>query len=221
MKPQNNVQVYIKAEGETFQFPVNPFSVSQDGGKKYETFDITYRGEIDFPSKKAKKIKTLTMDIMFPAEYEPYCNYEAIPKPSEIMKKIEKWSNLDKPIRLIITGYGFNELVHLADYPETETGDEQGDRRVDLGFRIVNSDNESTSTVEVKKKDSPSPKLKPRQQPEQKKIEVVKKGDSLWKLSKKIYGDGSQFNKIYAANKDIIGNDPGKIKPGQKLIIPA
>jgi uncharacterized protein YraI len=49
---------------------------------------------------------------------------------------------------------------------------------------------------------------------------TVVKGDSLWKISKKIYSDGSKWRKIYDANKKTIGSNPDIIKAGMKLVIP-
>jgi nucleoid-associated protein YgaU len=48
---------------------------------------------------------------------------------------------------------------------------------------------------------------------------TVVKGDSLWAIAKKFYGDGSKYTKIASANKDKIKN-PSLIYPGQKLVIP-
>ena len=48
--------------------------------------------------------------------------------------------------------------------------------------------------------------------------EVVS-GDSLSKIAKREYGNASEWNRIYEANRDIL-NDPNKIYPGQKLKIP-
>lgn len=48
----------------------------------------------------------------------------------------------------------------------------------------------------------------------------VVKGDSLWKISKKAYGNGSLYMKIFNANKKIL-KDPSKIYVGQILMIPA
>lgn len=50
---------------------------------------------------------------------------------------------------------------------------------------------------------------------------TVKKGDNLWNIAKKYYGDGSQWRKIYDANRDVIGGNPNLIYPGQTYIIPA
>lgn len=49
---------------------------------------------------------------------------------------------------------------------------------------------------------------------------TVVSGDCLWNIAKKYYGDGSQYTKIYEANKGTIGSNPNLIKPGQKLVIP-
>lgn len=48
---------------------------------------------------------------------------------------------------------------------------------------------------------------------------TVKKGDTLWAIAEKIYGDGSKFKKIFEANRPML-SDPDKIYPGQTLRIP-
>ena len=48
--------------------------------------------------------------------------------------------------------------------------------------------------------------------------EVVS-GDTLWKIAKQYYGDGSLYMEIFKANQDVL-SDPDKIKVGQKLRIP-
>ena len=49
---------------------------------------------------------------------------------------------------------------------------------------------------------------------------TVKSGDSLSKIAKHFYGDGSKWHRIYEANRDKIKN-PDLIHPGQELTIPA
>ena len=48
---------------------------------------------------------------------------------------------------------------------------------------------------------------------------VVKKGDSLWRIAGKVYGNPLKWPRIYRANKDKITN-PNKIYPNQVLTIP-
>lgn len=48
---------------------------------------------------------------------------------------------------------------------------------------------------------------------------TVKSGDTLWKISQEMYGNGSKYMKIFEANRPMLEN-PDKIFPGQELKIP-
>lgn len=48
---------------------------------------------------------------------------------------------------------------------------------------------------------------------------VIVKGDTLWKIAEKAYGNGSKYTAIVDANKEVI-KDADKIFPGQKIRIP-
>ena len=52
-----------------------------------------------------------------------------------------------------------------------------------------------------------------------KRYHTVKKGDTLWAIAKKYYGNGAQFMKIFNANKGTIKN-ANLIYVGQKIVIP-
>lgn len=48
---------------------------------------------------------------------------------------------------------------------------------------------------------------------------TVKKGQTLWGIASKHYGNGAKYKTIYEANRPML-SDPGKIYPGQVLRIP-
>jgi len=48
---------------------------------------------------------------------------------------------------------------------------------------------------------------------------TVKSGDTLSKIAQQFYGNASQYNKIFEANRDKLSN-PDKIQVGQELVIP-
>jgi nucleoid-associated protein YgaU len=48
---------------------------------------------------------------------------------------------------------------------------------------------------------------------------TIEKGDTLWKVAEKAYGNGATYQKIFEANREVI-KDPDKIFPGQKIRIP-
>ena len=49
---------------------------------------------------------------------------------------------------------------------------------------------------------------------------TVQPGDSLSKIAKQFYGNASEYNKIFEANRDQLSN-PDKIQAGQELVIPS
>ena len=50
---------------------------------------------------------------------------------------------------------------------------------------------------------------------------TVAKGDTLSHIAKEYYGKAGKWHAIYDANRDVIGDNPDKIHPGQVLKIPA
>ena len=48
---------------------------------------------------------------------------------------------------------------------------------------------------------------------------IIRRGDTLWQISRRIYGRGVRYTTIYLANEDQI-NDPNRIVPGQVFGVP-
>lgn len=75
-------------------------------------------------------------------------------------------------------------------------------------------------TVRLKEKIKPPKPLRPKQTEEQVqgRIYTIQRGDNLWNISKKFYGNGIDYHKILKANPQI--TDPNYIYPGQTITIP-
>ncbi|MDO5505217.1 MAG: LysM peptidoglycan-binding domain-containing protein [Pseudoxanthomonas suwonensis] len=50
---------------------------------------------------------------------------------------------------------------------------------------------------------------------------TVRSGDTLSAIAQQHLGSASKWRAIYDANRELIGDDPDKIHPGQQLTIPA
>ena len=57
------------------------------------------------------------------------------------------------------------------------------------------------------------------EQTEEVEFYTIEKGNTLWGIAKKFYGNGSKYTQIFEANKEVI-KDPDRIFPGQKIRIP-
>jgi nucleoid-associated protein YgaU len=49
---------------------------------------------------------------------------------------------------------------------------------------------------------------------------VVKSGDNLWNISKSHLGDATKWGDVYKLNHEVIGANPGLIRPGTELTLP-
>lgn len=89
--------------------------------------------------------------------------------------------------------------------------------RTDVGSSL-----KSTTTTKDKQpvqKTEPSPKSPAKSGETAQRTYTVKKGDCLWNIAKKFYGNGAAYTKIYDANTKKIA-DPHWIYPGQVFVIP-
>ena len=48
---------------------------------------------------------------------------------------------------------------------------------------------------------------------------IIRRGDSLWRISRRVYGRGTRYSTIYLANQAQI-RDPDRIWPGQVFKVP-
>lgn len=154
------MDVYIVDESKnyTFHFPVNPLEkLSIERNRKFTTVDILDFGEVDILDK-GQKITEVAFQTLFPAEYDSsFCRYVDIPTPESAIKLFEYWLNVENPLRLIITDFGFNGLVSLAKFIPEERAGEPGDKYVDVTFRefreakigIYQSSVSSSSTAQL------------------------------------------------------------------------
>lgn len=122
--------------------------------------------------------------------------------------------------------YDTNIKVALEDYTITDTTDEGFDTKVKIKLKQYREYSTKTVKVTIKQYKPPvvtrtvttnntATATKPSGQ-----NYTVKRGDCLWNIAKKFYGNGSKYTTIYNANRNKIKN-PNLIYPGQVLWIPA
>lgn len=206
-------------KGKSFWFPVNPEEVNISRDKGMETVTLLSSGEFDLP--QGEKVKEISFSSFFPQQYdEGYCRYMNIPDPMEAMNQLNLFLLSKTPLRFMITGTGVNVPVWVTSHKTTLRGGETGDVYFDLTLRTwrelkvgkiaAASKGGSSGTAARNRADlKTSPKTY-----------TVKSGDSLSKIAKLELGSSARWNEIYKLNKTVIGKDPNRIKPGQKLVMP-
>ncbi|MCC5828202.1 MAG: LysM peptidoglycan-binding domain-containing protein [Phycisphaeraceae bacterium] len=49
---------------------------------------------------------------------------------------------------------------------------------------------------------------------------TVAEGDNLWKIAEQYYGEGGNYQRIFEANRVLLGDNPNNLRVGQVLVIP-
>lgn len=207
---------------ERLRLPVLPASIDIANESKNESVDISGLGEVtvlqDDPAK------TVQFSSFLPANTSTLTEYSNPPKPWDAIKQIEKWKSSKEPLRFLITGTSFNIPVSVDSFKYGEEGGSVGDITYDITLKEFEFVSVRKIKVKVpKKKSRPSSKSKG-------KTHRVKKGDTLWDLAKRYYGNSLKWRKIWndpSNKKMMIKRDsrnrrmPGHwIFPGQVLKIP-
>ena len=85
--------------------------------------------------------------------------------------------------------------------------------------QLTDAEKKKLTTPKKKPPKKQQPTKRPANKPPSPRTYTVKRGDCLWNIAKKFYGNGAQYTKIYNANRGKIKN-PNLIYPGQVLTIP-
>ncbi|WJQ07659.1 LysM peptidoglycan-binding domain-containing protein [Geobacillus stearothermophilus] len=210
------MQFWFRYGSENLQLPVNPSSFEVSSPYGIEIVEVNNLGEATIP--KNRGLQEFRFESFLPVKYDPaYCVHNRIIPPTDFINIIEKWRDAEKPVRFIVTTANINTLVLIPEFtywpsPPGSPGEVQ--------FSISLKEYRMPVVKKWTQSSPPSNKQRPPKQKEQPKTYVVRKGDSLWAIAKRVYGNGSKWKKIYEANKKAIGKNPNLLYPGQKLVIP-
>ncbi len=212
--------------------PIAPSKLQLKINNQNKTLTLINDGEINILKKP--KLTDIDFDAMIPQVKYPFALYkDGFQKASYYLKKLEQLKTSQEPFQFIVTRtlpngsmlFDTNLKVSLEDYKINEDKNEGFDIVIsvslkqykDYGTKTANitfAQSKPKATVQTPRpaESSPAPKSTAR-------TYTVVKGDCLWNIAKKFYGNGSQYPKIFNANKDKIKN-PNLIYPGQVLTIP-
>ena len=211
--------VYFESSTGTFRVPVNPEEISQSRKQNNEKYNILKGGQVVVPTYV--ELEEYSFETEFPHQHTHYSESDFTAATS-LLFMIKTWQESKLPVRFIAVGEDsdINKQVLIEDVRATEKAGEEGDQYVSL--KLLEYIPPAKRFIAVPqpaglvKQDAGS-----LQNPEtiDGKEYTIQKGNTLWGLAKKYYGDGGQYTKIYEANKDKIKN-PNLIYPDQVITIP-
>ncbi len=207
--------------GQEINIPVLPAKLNVSSPGKNERTTVLQLGEVLLLRKKG--LRVLSWESFLPSSKAPY-TVGQIKTPVEIVKAIQKARDKETPVRFLITGTDLDVNIRMG--VESFEYEERAGELGDLYYTIKLYEWKDVSPKRIvlpEKKEEPAKAKEPERSgtPEKKeKTYTVKSGDCLWNIAKKFYGNGSDYTKIYNANKGTIGKNPNLIYPGQVFVIP-
>ena len=207
------------AEKEKIQLPVLPETFNTNNGSSNDSMDITGLGEIII--MQSRPALQFSFSSFFPAARFPGLQVSSITKPLELVQKINTWKASKKPVHFIATACGVDLYCSIEKFNYSEEGGDPGTYQYDITLKEYREITVRQVKVDIPSKEATVEKEEARvDNSVQPKTYTVKSGDCLWNIAKQFYGSGSDYTKIYNANKGTIGGNPNLIYPGQVLTLP-
>lgn len=212
------INIRIEFNNQVLIIPVNPEEIKYSRSASNEKVQIIGLGNIVI--KKGIGIGSLSIESFFPSPNNQF--YTGV-SPKTCVNFLNTIWNSDKVGKIVTEGLPVNLNMYFVidnfDY-DHKAGEEEDiyytlqiSQYIPYGARIINMQGETiygvlSSTNRVNSKQLIS------------QIYIVKPGDTVLSITKKLTGSTSKWQELYRENTAAIGNNPDVIYTGQKLILP-
>ena len=208
--------------------PVAPEELTLKIKIQIKTMTLINEGEINFLRQAG--LTDIDFDVMIPAVDYSFARYDGgFKSPTFYINHCEQLKVDKKPFQFIVVRqrpdgqmiFDTNITVSMESYNIKE----QAKNGLDLILSVKLKQYKEFRTKVVKAVGSRTASIQPQREqnnspaPKKETTYTVKKGDCLWNIAKKMYGNGADYKKIASANGGKIKN-PNLIYPGQVLTIP-
>lgn len=201
----------IFKDGSTeIALPVTPAEYTVSNGIKIETINLHGVGDINLAGYAA--LDTIKISCMFPAKKYPFMLPSSKVNPDYYIDKFKRWAASRKVIRFIVSGAKVNVPVYVESITHGEK-DGTNDIYADITLREYKALKRVTTSTQ---KNNSRPVSSATKTNSTRKYTVVR-GDTMWDIAHRFYGDATLCYKLAAYNKI---KNASLIYPGQVITIP-
>jgi len=200
--------------------PINPESITISLPSSSKTENVLGIGEVSVP--QTNSLSTIEIESAF---YRYWIDAYPAKHQYSTTKAYEDWfktwQKSKLPAQFTVEELGYNLRVTCEAFNCTVNSGEEDDIYYTLSLQeyrqygaktISVSTDTGEATVAAETRADTSPAVE--------QTYTVSSGDNLWAISKKLSGDGSNWQALYEANKAVIGDNPNLIYAGQVYVVP-
>lgn len=187
---------------ERIYFTVNPREINISRPNQNRVLSLAMGGTVN--AWGGRGLREVKLKTFLPCEGSPF--YSGQP-PETILAMLKRWQDSGDPVRLILSGSDINDAFLIEDVAETLR---EGDRDVGLTVSLREYKFKSDLAALAGGADPP---VRTDERPAQKSY-TVKKGDTLWDIACRYYGDGTRWGELAERNGVA---DPRKLQIGKVL----
>lgn len=227
------IELNVNNRQEYLQLVVNPATLEFTDTQNNQQINLLEIGTALLLGNRG--LISVTLESFFPSERSPlFQRYGGKRTPKECKALLKKWKDKGEIVRLIISDMDVNLAMAIGSFNTTI---KEGDDDLYFSLELIEYKTLNVPTVKVSTKvkssitKRPSTSSKSSSKKSGGRSYTIKSSDTLWGIATRYYGSGTQYKKIYNANKSIIESTAKKhgfsssqtghwIFPGTKITIP-
>lgn len=191
---------------ERIYFTVNPARIAVSRPNRNRVLPLAMGGTVN--AWGGRGLREVRLETFLPDADSPF--YDGT-DPQTVLTMLRAWQDSGDPVRLILSGSDINDAFLIEDVTETLR---EGDRDVGLTLTLREYKFKSALAALAGESGSGTParqdeRILPR-------TYTVKKGDTLWGIACRFYGDGTKWGTL--ASKNGV-SDPRKLQIGKVLTL--
>ena len=191
---------------ERIYLAVNPAKIAVSRPNRNRVLPLAMGGTVN--AWGGRGLREVVIETFLPSSASPFYGGA---DPTSVLTMLRTWQDSGDPVRLILSDSDINDAFLIEDVTETLR---EGDR--DVGLTLTLREYKFKSALAALAGKDGETAFQRQDERVTPRTHTVKKGDTLWDIACRFYGDGTRWREL-AAKNDVA--DPKKLQIGKVLTL--